>query len=74
MGGFVKGNGDKQTTKSAKRKENVWTSAGHRGDVPDEEAREVDHVGTEVTQRPRPGRRGWNRHVSSVGSSPESWR
>ena len=31
---------------------------GHGGDVADEEAREVDHVGAEVAERARPGRRG----------------
>ena len=30
----------------------------HGGDVADEEAREIDHVGSEVTERARPGRGG----------------
>ena len=47
---------------------------GDRGDVADEEAREVDHVRTEVAERPEPAAAASKRHVSSVGSSPQSCR
>ena len=45
-----------------------------RRDLADEEAREVDDVRAEIAERARARPSGWKRHVSRVGSSPQSWR
>jgi hypothetical protein len=50
------------------------TSPDDGRDLADEEAREVDHVRAEVAERARARLVRWKRHVSSVGSSPQSCR
>jgi len=53
---------------------NVFTIPGDRAELADEVAREVDDVRSEIAERAGSRWSGSKRHVSSVGSSPQSCR